>query len=311
MKVSVLMITYNHEKFIKEAALGVLMQKCTFEIELIIGDDSSTDNTRNNIMQIIESHPRGQIIKYTRHNKNLGVAKNFVWTLSQCKGKYVALCEGDDYWTDPYKLQKQVDFLEANPDYVITYHDAMLVDINSKLIAPSKLSDSSKRDFSSEQMRHARNLILTMTMCFQNLKNDFPQELNEAKKGDQFLISFLGNYGKGKYMEDILPSAYRIHSGGIWSLVTHRIRHKYSRDTYDALSRFYSRRNDKQMVKHFDKCKIHSNKTYLFQSVHEKRTSDVLRSFAFSFIDSRLYVKPSALYLMLKTVLKFLITQRS
>ena len=112
--VSVVMITYNHEKYIQQAIEGVLMQKINFHIELIIADDTSPDQTENIVKKIIVEHPNGHWIKYTKHKFNKGVSKNFTWALKQAKGKYIALCEGDDYWTDPLKLQKQVDFLEEN-----------------------------------------------------------------------------------------------------------------------------------------------------------------------------------------------------
>ena len=118
-KVSVCMITYGHEKFIEEAINGVLMQECDFVVELIIANDCSPDKTDAVIQNILCNHPRASWIKYIKHDKNLGMMPNFIFAMQECKGKYIALCEGDDYWTDPSKLQKQVDFLEANSDYVI------------------------------------------------------------------------------------------------------------------------------------------------------------------------------------------------
>ena len=106
-KVSVVMITYGHEKFIREAIEGVLMQECDFEVELILANDCSPDQTDSVIQDIIKNHPKGCWIKYIRQENNIGMMPNFIFALKQCKGKYIALCEGDDYWTDPLKLQKQ------------------------------------------------------------------------------------------------------------------------------------------------------------------------------------------------------------
>lgn len=114
--VSVIMVTYGHENYIKYAIEGVLMQQCDFEIELIIANDCSPDETEKVIKSIIENHPKGHWIKYTKHEINKGAEENFVWATKQCTGKNIALCEGDDYWIDPYKLQKQLDFLESNED---------------------------------------------------------------------------------------------------------------------------------------------------------------------------------------------------
>jgi glycosyltransferase involved in cell wall biosynthesis len=112
--VSVVMLTYAHENYIEEAINGVLMQKCNFEVELIIANDTSPDNTDSVVNSLLKSHSKSDWIKYTRHDSNKGVTPNFIWGLQQAKGKYIAICEGDDYWTDPLKLQKQVDFLAEN-----------------------------------------------------------------------------------------------------------------------------------------------------------------------------------------------------
>lgn len=121
--VSVVMITYGHEKFIAEAIDGVLMQEINFPVELIIANDCSPDNTDIIIQKYIKEDPKGQIIKYFLQEKNIGMMPNFIIALHQAQGKYVAICEGDDYWTDPLKLQKQVNFLEEHEDYGLVWTD--------------------------------------------------------------------------------------------------------------------------------------------------------------------------------------------
>jgi glycosyltransferase involved in cell wall biosynthesis len=114
------MLTYNHELYIRQAIEGVLVQKCNFIIELVIGEDCSTDKTR----AICEEYGKKYSwIKLLKFQRNLGPSPNFIRTLNACTGKYIALCEGDDYWTDQYKLQKQVNFLENNPDYGLVHTD--------------------------------------------------------------------------------------------------------------------------------------------------------------------------------------------
>lgn len=117
--VSVLMITYNHEKFIRDAIEGVLIQKTTFPVELIIGEDHSTDSTRDICMGYLNKHQ--DVIKVLNSEKNNGGVFNFIRCLEECNGKYTAICEGDDYWIDSDKLQKQVDFLENDPDCVLVH----------------------------------------------------------------------------------------------------------------------------------------------------------------------------------------------
>ncbi len=119
--VSVCMITYGHENYIREAINGVLMQETNFKVELIISNDSSPDKTSSIIKNIIKEHPKGNCIKYIEHKKNLGIMPNFLSAINECSGKYIAMCEGDDYWTDKQKLQKQVNILEANNALGLVY----------------------------------------------------------------------------------------------------------------------------------------------------------------------------------------------
>jgi glycosyltransferase involved in cell wall biosynthesis len=124
---SVVIITYKHEKFIEACINGVLIQKTNFPIEIIIGDDCSTDNNQAVITQTVARNTDN--LKYFHlllHDKNLSPElpgkKNFTSCIEAAQGKYIAICEGDDYWTDPLKLQKQVDFLEKNPEYSACFH---------------------------------------------------------------------------------------------------------------------------------------------------------------------------------------------
>lgn len=126
--VSVIMITYNHEKYIEEAVNGVLMQETNFDYELIVANDQSTDQTDGVIKRILSEHPLSKRVHYIEREKNIGMIANFIDAVRQSKGKYIALCEGDDYWTHPLKLQKQVDFLEQNEEYSMVCHDAQIVD---------------------------------------------------------------------------------------------------------------------------------------------------------------------------------------
>lgn len=121
--VSVVLITYNHEKYIEEAIEGVLMQEITFPIELIIANDNSPDNTDDIVKNILKKHSKSFIIRYINQQENKGMIANFIDALSQCNGKYIAFCEGDDYWVEPLKLQKQVNFLEENLEYGLVATD--------------------------------------------------------------------------------------------------------------------------------------------------------------------------------------------
>ena len=229
--VSVIMITYNHEKFIKKSICGILKQITDFPIELIIADDNSPDNTSVQVNNIIEKQNYSDkvIIKYTKHQVNKGPNANFQWAANQAQGKYIAICEGDDYWADPYKLQKQVDFLENNPEYVVCSHNAKIIDSNGVLLKDKKIPQLTKdRDYSPYELQTGA-FLLTLGMVFRNVIKDYPPNFSKVLNGDTFLISILGAYGKGKYLENIQPAAYRIHDGGIWSTLETLKRLKASR----------------------------------------------------------------------------------
>jgi glycosyltransferase involved in cell wall biosynthesis len=133
--VSIKTMTYNHAPYISKCIEGVLMQKTDFNFELVIGEDCSTDGTREICKEYAERYP--DIIKLEISASNVGARINSLRADNACVGKYIAFCEGDDYWTDPYKLQKQVDFLEANPDYGLVHTAySTFVQEKNKLIGP-------------------------------------------------------------------------------------------------------------------------------------------------------------------------------
>lgn len=120
LKVSVLMLTYNQERYINEAIRSVMLQETNFLFELVIGNDASTDCTGTICEDWQRKYPE-QIVLFNR-KKNLGLQQNFIQTYARCRGQYIAICEGDDFWTDKRKLQIQADFLDTHPDYSTCFH---------------------------------------------------------------------------------------------------------------------------------------------------------------------------------------------
>jgi len=135
--VSILTLTYNHENYISQALNSILMQKVNFNFEVIISDDFSTDNTKKIIIDFASKYPN--LIKPVFRSSNIGVTKNFYETCKLCKGKYISILEGDDYWISKNKLQTQVDFLETNNHFIGVGNDVLKVDENSKPIKKHKL----------------------------------------------------------------------------------------------------------------------------------------------------------------------------
>ena len=211
------------------------MQDKKFSIEIVCGDDCSTDNT----FSIIESYQAQfpKIIKIVTSEFNVGITENFRRTLKACRGKYIAICEGDDYWTDKKKLQVQVDFLDNNIEYVITYHAAQSfsdIEINKRLHPPSGYYKDAKKYNLIETIP-----IPTLTVCFRNVLREIPKEFDHAPILDLCIWSLLGNYGKGKYLKDIAPAAYRIHNAGVFSSQSENTRFRMTMHTYLCLASYY------------------------------------------------------------------------
>jgi glycosyltransferase involved in cell wall biosynthesis len=211
--VSVVMITYKHEEFIVEAIEGVLMQEVNFPVELIISDDCSPDGTAEIVQKYINEHPNGKWIKYTRHDTNKGMMPNFFWALEQAKGEYIALCEGDDYWTDPLKLQKQVGFLEKNKHISIISHNVNLLQGN-ELIKSSGISFNCKVSLKN-MIRY--NMMNTLSVVFRNKLVAFDYEiLAKYPIGDWPLFCLILKYGDGILSKEVMAT-YRVHDNGAWS----------------------------------------------------------------------------------------------
>lgn len=173
--VSVCMITYNHENYIREAIEGVLKQKTDFPIELIIGEDCSTDGTRKIVVEYAKKYPN--IILSLLSETNLGMMRNFLDTMKAAKGKYIALCEGDDFWIDPYKLQKQVDFLEENQDFGLCYTRCKYYIQEKKINVVSPFGKAEKFD---ELL--LENTIPTLTVLMRSeLVNVYMSEIQPEK----------------------------------------------------------------------------------------------------------------------------------
>ena len=249
--VSVACITFNHEHYIEQAIQSFLIQETDFPFEIIIHDDASIDNTAEIVREYANKYPK--IIRSILQNENQhSQGKRAILIVTpQCKGKYIAVCEGDDFWTDGKKLQIQVDFLESNPDYVISGHDAFIIDENGNHIKDSKLPNSHKRDYSGEELIMDKAWILTMSWVYRNLIKDYPPERSMVVNGDNFFISLIGHFGKSKYHPEIKPAGYRVHPGGVWSMRSDKDKRDSKINTWFWMYRYYTRVGEEKFAKHF------------------------------------------------------------
>lgn len=217
--VSVVMITYGHEAFILDAIKGVVNQKTMFPVEIIISDDHSPDQTEKVVRDYLKSMVTTFRITYVRHRTNKGMMQNLIWALRQCQGSYIALCEGDDYWTDPHKLQKQVEYMELHPDCTLAAHDCTIVHEglpakqNASYSNPHRDNTAFRFDFIDEFNRHfIPNASVVFRKC--HWFDDMTRYLEQNHIGDIPLFLFALRNGHGYYINEQL-SVYRRHAGGI------------------------------------------------------------------------------------------------
>ena len=215
--VSVSCITFNHAPYIRACLDGFLMQKTSFVFEILIHDDCSTDGTREIIEEYSKKYP--DIIfpifqtenQYSKGVRGMMARFNF----PRCRGKYIALCEGDDYWSDPYKLQRQVDFLEANTDFSICFHNMKILNESN----PSALEFTNSKDQESVSsildLASKGNFMFTASVVFKKPKDGFPNWLTDLPIGDYAIHLFNAQFGKIKFLDQVM-GAYRIHAGGVW-----------------------------------------------------------------------------------------------
>ncbi|MBL0052077.1 MAG: glycosyltransferase [Bacteroidetes bacterium] len=212
--VSIACITYNHSQFIKQCLESILMQKINFTFEIVIHDDASTDGTREIIEDYATRYPDIIFPMYQTENQfSKGVRGiNPRFNYNRCRGNYIALCDGDDYWTDENKLQKQIDFLQANHEYSMCCHDALVKPYYGKdFIYNDYKSDL---DFEFERLIY-QNRIPTASIVYRKFYID-PKFFNGIMAGDWLLILLNAERGKIRYFNNVM-SVYRVHTNSIWS----------------------------------------------------------------------------------------------
>lgn len=211
-KVSVCMIAYQHEAYIRQAIESVLAQDVDFDIELVIGDDYSKDNT---IRICEELAARDARVRLLPQERNLGVMLNTIRTLQACNGEYIAICEGDDYWTDPLKLRKQIEFLDRHPDYAGAAHQSQVIidDLPVRVFKEGVPSTLGTADLLGGRLFHTASVIFRKAVV--DLFCGAPPVL-ACDRLINFCISFLG---KIHYSDEIM-CVYRLHGAGMSSNAT-------------------------------------------------------------------------------------------
>lgn len=225
-KLSVLVPTFNHELFVAQTLQGALSQKTDFDFEIVIGDDASTDDNALIIKDFSSKYP--DKIRAYLHPKNLGPTEpkelggknNVGFLFSKCKGEYIALCEGDDYWTDPLKLQKQVDFLENNEEYSLCHHQLEVIYQDNS--PPHGFNADNQPDTSLlvDLLKDESWFLATASTVFRNVFNQgMPDWWWKSASGDLGIFMEVAKHGKIKYLPETM-GCYRKHSGGMTNIHT-------------------------------------------------------------------------------------------
>lgn len=216
--VSIICTTYNHEPFIRQCLDGFIMQKTDFSFEVLIHDDASTDNTANIIREYETEYP--DIIKpiyQTKNQYSKGVKIGISYLYPRARGKYIAECEGDDYWTDSFKLQKQVDFLEANPEIVLcTHHFSRYYQSSNKFTENLSTKIESNKNFGLKDYVNYIWLTQPLTSLYRRDCLDFQKLSRFPIMKDTIFFYYVLKSGQGYLMKDMM-GVYRIHDSGIWS----------------------------------------------------------------------------------------------
>lgn len=221
---SICCITYNHLNFIEQAIESFLMQKTTFSFEIIINDDCSTDGTTEILKKYEKKYPELIFPIYHAENEfSKGIrgitARN---TFPRARGKYIALCEGDDYWTDPLKLQKQVDFLEKNENINLCFHQVNFVDVNSQHLEFRQYQfDGNFSQYINYETVLANWCITTCSIVFRKTFERFPSYFMDCEVGDQPLSYFVNLDKSFYYIADVMAS-YRITDSGYMGTLFHK-----------------------------------------------------------------------------------------
>jgi glycosyltransferase involved in cell wall biosynthesis len=219
--VSVCIFTFNYEKYLSKAIDSVLAQETNFQVEIIIGDDCSTDHTRAIARNYAESYP--DRISLSFNETNIGGTRNWLRTMNRCQGRYIAFLDGDDYFTDPLKLQKQYDALEARPDCMLCFHG--IEEKYDDISGHDKVVLFEKEEFELRDFLSRGWFIRTATTFFRNgVAPAVPPEwvYRYPYRYDTILHIFLCLHGKALFLQDVM-SVWRKHSKGMSKTMTDKV----------------------------------------------------------------------------------------
>lgn len=272
--VSVMVQTYQHRDYIQTCLDSILQQETDFPFEILLGEDGSSDGTREICLDYAKRYP--EKIRLLLHHpgnkiKVMGITTgnfNALYNFYSARGKYIAFCEGDDFWTDSEKLQKQVDHLKMNPGLSLSYHSFIEINERQDPLPKGRYLEQPEQDISKDDLRKLNFHPLLSTICFRNIIQDnIPEQMVEVINVDSFLLSLLGNFGGAGFLYDIKPSYYRRHGGGVWSGQRKELKFQLKIKTLDHLMDFYN-----------------SIKEYRIRGVFQQKRNSILKQLTFFYL---------------------------
>ncbi|MDD5157876.1 glycosyltransferase [Sulfurimonas sp.] len=285
--VSICTASYNHEKFIKQMLDSVVNQKTNFQFELLIYDDASSDNTQSIIKEYENKYP--EIIKPIFQELNqfsLGKRPQMLFNLPRANGKYIIFIDGDDYWLDELKLQKQVDFLENNLEYMACAHNTKVlredIDVNNDELI---VNNPQKSIFGIEDFTKGEIYFHTASILYR-----FNDEMRTNKnflnlyRGDWFRVMVFAQLGPTKYLDEVM-SVYRIHNKGIWSLLSKKEQIQKNLKAILDINKIFNYKYEKNFLilfaRVFVTSEVDNSLENLFELFKDEEKSDLIKVIAY------------------------------
>lgn len=241
LKLAIFMISYNQKDYILEALENVLNQEVDFDYHVFLSDDNSTDGTDVTVKLFLKNHPKRERVTFISQKKNLGWMPNFIFTLNKCVSsgaKYIAMCEGDDYWTNQKKIQKQVNILENNSDVVLSCHqyEELYNDGTTKKCPYFRKDFFQGKDYFKFSQKDFEDFmrIQTMTIVFRTSALDLSLRVKYDYYCDTHIKHHILDHGLGIYTKDF-DAIYRIHGNNVFVSQDYRKKNKFTYEVYKDL----------------------------------------------------------------------------
>jgi len=255
MKVNVILITYNHSRYIRQTLESILMQRTDCEVEIIVADDASTDDT----VSIIKEYSDRSLFSFTFLPKdtNMGYVKNYQRAFKACKGDYIAILEGDDYWTSPYHIQKHVNFLDEHRECAMSYNRHVRYWVDENRFEVFEWDEKENYKYITSQRLVLENCIGNFSCCMfrGELIRELKPELFDLNFADWLMGIIMGQYGFLAYQKEV-TSTYRIHNKGQWSHMSGEEQAKKIIEMIEVYDAFLDYKYTKEFTKHKQRLEI-------------------------------------------------------